>query len=134
MKLPLFKYMEKNNFIPISITKDWYLYNYNGLTHTPFKNNKYNGSELYTKQNVTKIVNDCKKNIFNTTTLKNKSTSSYEMKPNLSVNSQKIKNYPDKKNITFRNTNKCGNEINNDITNVSISKPKCWPSRGFNEI
>ena len=122
--------MEKNNFIPINIAKDWYLYNYDGLTHTPFKNNNYNGSELYTKQN---IVKDCKKNIFNTTTLKNKSISGYEIKPNLSLNNQKIKNYPDKKNITFRNTNKCGNEIKSNITNVSISKPKFWPSRGFYE-
>ena len=126
--------MEKNNFIPINIAKDWYLYNYNGLTHTPFKNNNNNGSELYTKQNITNIVKDWNNNIFNTTTLKNKSIRGYETKLNLSLNNQKIKNYPDIKNITFRNTNKYGNEVKSNITNVSISKPKFWPSRGFYEI
>ena len=125
--------MEKNNFIPINITKDWYLYNYNGLTCTPFKNNNKNDTKKYLKQNITNIVKDRNNNIFNTTTLKNKSILGYEMKPNLSLGNQKIKNYSDKKNLTFRNTNKCGNEIKSNITNISISKPKFWPSRGFYE-
>jgi len=96
----------KKHFIPVSIVKDWYLYNY--ITYTPFKNNKKNGSELHSDLN---IINVTKNNIFY-----------FISSEKNNINRHK----------TFRNNGKCGNEIKNDITNVSISNPKKWISRGYN--
>lgn len=46
-----------------------------------------------------------------------------------------LQNIDRKMNITFRNNNIHGSEMIRIITtNISISKPKYWPSKGFYEM
>ena len=116
--------MENNNFTTISISKDWYLANYN--THTPFRNNSRIGSEM--NRNITQ---SSKRNLSNAKILKNKSSYGYELKDNKSINKKNVKRCDTNK--TLKNRNIFGNESNNKLSNTSITKPRYWPSRGLFE-
>lgn len=121
--------MQEPKYTTTNIAKDWYINSYK--TCTPFKNNNNYGSELSSNANVTSLVKDWNKQTFNTTNFNNRSLHGYETKENKSINlsKKKINNF----GKILRNKNKFGYEMKNELPNLSIAKPRYWPSRGLNE-